>query len=90
MAAVNKKSTVRILCSVVVDGVAYPSGTPLELPQKSAKVLIDAGVADDHPSAVEYALSESGGVCVVHLGGEVPAADGDKDVDVIEDTDKTN
>ncbi|MDW5417739.1 hypothetical protein R6242_14305 [Iodobacter sp. CM08] len=55
----EKKVKVVVLSDVPVDGKSYSAGSVVELPEKTAKSLVDGGFADDNAEAVAYWLTQS-------------------------------
>lgn len=64
---------VRMLVDALVDAIQYRGNQVVELPDLTAKRLIENGEADGHKDAVTYCLDVFGAEVIVHPGAEEPA-----------------
>jgi hypothetical protein len=61
---------VRILVVTNLDGNEYQPNDVVELANKTAKALCDAGFADMTPEALKYCLSDLGAQVKAHVVGD--------------------
>jgi hypothetical protein len=66
---------VLLLTDWKVDGLDYRCGQVAEFPAAVAKDLVNLGVADGAPEAVDFALTENRGEVLVHENEAVRAAE---------------
>lgn len=62
---------VRMLVDALVDAIQYRGNQVVELPDATAKRLIENGEADGHKDAVAYCLDALKAEVIVHPGAEV-------------------
>ena len=66
MAKSKQLVVVRVLLATVIDEVQYQPNDIVEMDAQQAKPLVEKGIVDDTPEAVDYCKKELGCECISH------------------------